>query len=76
MQARCSSAGGERPAWEVGGEWVDVRRYGPQLQASDAGLLAYARGMVEWQSRNVRSCFILLQLSIDRNLGIPYLGSS
>jgi hypothetical protein len=32
--------------------------------------------MVEWQSRNVRSCFILLQLSIDRNLGIPYLGSS
>lgn len=46
------SAGGERPAWEVGGEWVDVRRYGPQLQAPDAGLLAYARGMVEWQSRN------------------------
>ena len=30
-----------------------MRRFGPQLQASDAGLLAYARGMVEWQSRNV-----------------------
>ncbi|KAG0625547.1 hypothetical protein M758_2G064100 [Ceratodon purpureus] len=52
LEKQPSSAGGERPAWEDGGEWVDVRRYGPQLQASDAGLLAYARGMVEWQSRN------------------------
>lgn len=59
MKAHCSSAGGERPAWEDGGEWVDVRRYGPELQASDAGLLAYARGMVEWQSRNVCSCFLV-----------------
>ncbi|KAH9575450.1 hypothetical protein CY35_01G112000 [Sphagnum magellanicum] len=46
------STGGERPAWEQGAEWVDLRRYGPELMASEAGLLAYARGMVEWQSRN------------------------
>jgi len=47
------STGGERPAWEQGAEWVDLRRHGPELMASEAGLLAYARGMVEWQSRNV-----------------------
>ncbi|KAH8974802.1 hypothetical protein BDL97_01G120400 [Sphagnum fallax] len=46
------STGGERPAWEQGAEWVDLRRHGPELMASEAGLLAYARGMVEWQSRN------------------------
>lgn len=64
MEARCSSAGGERPVWEGGSEWVDVRRFGPQLQASDAGLLAYARGMVEWQSRNVcLFVFLLITLS-------------
>lgn len=49
------SAGEERPAWEDGGEWIDLRRYGSQLQPSDAGLLAYARGMLEWQTRN-RHC--------------------
>ena len=37
-----------------GTEWVDLRRYGSQLPIADAGLLAYARGMVEWHRRNVR----------------------
>ncbi|CAM6092596.1 unnamed protein product [Calypogeia fissa] len=36
---------------DEGVEWVDVRRYGIE-DASEAGLLAYARGMVEWHSRN------------------------
>eukprot|EP00249_Psilotum_nudum_P017212 c26213_g1_i1 orf=203-1858(+) len=46
------SACGDMPAWIGGGEWVDLRRYGPELQIADAGLLAYACGMVEWHSRN------------------------
>lgn len=40
-----------------------MRRFGPQLQASDAGLLAYARGMVEWQSRNV-CLFVFLLVTV------------
>lgn len=46
----CSSA--DVPVWMVGAEWVDLRRYGPQLKINDAGLLAYARGMVEWHTRH------------------------
>ena len=44
-----------------GTEWVDLRRYGSQLPIADAGLLAYARGMVEWHRRNVRILFASLK---------------
>ncbi|KAL2653314.1 hypothetical protein R1flu_021442 [Riccia fluitans] len=35
-----------------GAEWVDVRKYGPRLSMFEAGLLAYARGMIEWHIRH------------------------
>ncbi|KAL3685086.1 hypothetical protein R1sor_003108 [Riccia sorocarpa] len=38
-----------------GAEWVDVRKYGPRLNEFEAGLLAYARGMIEWHIRH-RHC--------------------
>ncbi|KAJ7517132.1 hypothetical protein O6H91_21G011500 [Diphasiastrum complanatum] len=37
---------------QEGMEWVDLRKYGPELEPPDAGLLAYACGMVHWHSRN------------------------
>lgn len=46
------SEGSKMPSWLEGTEWVDLRRYGSQLRIEDAGLLAYARGMVEWHTRN------------------------
>ncbi|MCO5560755.1 hypothetical protein L7F22_014375 [Adiantum nelumboides] len=36
-----------------GSEWVDLRSYASNLRSNDAGLLAYARGLVEWHTRNV-----------------------
>ncbi|KAH7421552.1 hypothetical protein KP509_13G063500 [Ceratopteris richardii] len=38
--------------WPEGSEWVDLRKYGSELSSADAGLLAYARGMVEWHTKN------------------------
>jgi NAD+ diphosphatase len=46
------SAEGSKPMWLEGTELVDLRKYGPNLKASEAGLLAYARGMIEWHSQN------------------------
>ncbi|KAI5076772.1 hypothetical protein GOP47_0008837 [Adiantum capillus-veneris] len=38
--------------WPEGCEWVDLRSYASELKSNDAGLLAYARGLVEWHMRN------------------------
>ncbi|XP_057859998.1 uncharacterized protein LOC131068759 isoform X1 [Cryptomeria japonica] len=46
------SAEGSKPAWFEGVELVDLRKYGPNLKTSEAGLLAYARGMIEWHNKN------------------------
>eukprot|EP00897_Mesotaenium_endlicherianum_P009920 jgi/Mesen1/8957/ME000056S08357 len=49
------AADGEGPQLEgaaAGARWVDLRREGPLLPAPDAALLAYARGLMEWHSRN------------------------
>lgn len=46
------SAEGSKPAWFEGVELVDLRKYGPNLKTSEAGLLAYARGMIEWHNQN------------------------
>lgn len=46
------SAGGTKPMWLEGTELVDLRRHGPNMKASEAGLLAYARGMIDWHSQN------------------------
>lgn len=46
------SAEGSKPMWLEGTELVDLRKYGPNWKASEAGLLAYARGMIEWHSKN------------------------
>lgn len=35
----------------AGGEWTDIRSIGSQMSRHDAALLAYARGMIEWQRR-------------------------
>ncbi|XP_002977571.2 uncharacterized protein LOC9656108 isoform X1 [Selaginella moellendorffii] len=54
--------------WQTEGQWVDLRRYGPELRASHAGLLAYARGMVEWNSRN-RFCGLCGSRMISHHAG-------
>ncbi|KAH9305062.1 hypothetical protein KI387_009466, partial [Taxus chinensis] len=46
------SAEESKPAWLEGSELVDLRKYGPNLKTSEAGLLAYARGMIEWHNLN------------------------
>ncbi|MCY1010410.1 NUDIX domain-containing protein [Nannocystis pusilla] len=35
----------------LGGQWMDLRAAGLALPAFDAGLFAYARGLLHWQSR-------------------------
>lgn len=45
----------EQRALALGGQFVDLRRVGPLLSASDAALLAYARGILHWH-RNHRFC--------------------
>lgn len=49
----CNSTDEVKEALDKGAEWVDVKKYGPSLSAYEAGLLAYARGMIEWHSRHV-----------------------
>ncbi|KAG6541224.1 hypothetical protein Mapa_017385 [Marchantia paleacea] len=49
---KLSSTDEVKQALDKGAEWVDVKKYGPSLSAYEAGLLAYARGMVEWHSRH------------------------
>lgn len=45
-------AGDDEPlARGLGGEWMDLRAAGLALPAFDAGLFAYARGLLHWQSR-------------------------
>eukprot|EP00850_Spirogloea_muscicola_P022208 SM000282S10611 [mRNA] locus=s282:129231:134059:- [translate_table: standard] len=44
----------------AGARWVDLRREGPSLPARDAGLLAYARGLVEWQARHDPAVIMLV----------------
>ncbi|MDC0669748.1 NAD(+) diphosphatase [Nannocystis radixulma] len=45
-------AGEEEPlARELGGQWMDLRAAGLALPAFDAGLFAYARGLLHWQTR-------------------------
>jgi hypothetical protein len=48
-----------------GAEFVDLRREGPNLPPSEAALLAYGRGLVDWQTRTVRN---------PENLQIFFLG--
>ncbi|GJP30556.1 hypothetical protein CLOM_g3808 [Closterium sp. NIES-68] len=36
----------------AGAKWVSLRSEGPTLPAFDAGLLAYANGLMEWHSRH------------------------
>ena len=38
-------------ARELGGQWMDLRAAGLALPAFDAGLFAYARGLLHWQTR-------------------------
>jgi NAD+ diphosphatase len=40
-----------RAAATTGGTFIDLRGAGAQLSAFDAGLFAYARGLVHWQER-------------------------
>jgi len=40
-----------RVAAELGGDFIDLRSAGTRLQAFEAGLFAYARGLSHWQSR-------------------------
>lgn len=47
-----SSVDSEAELWPEGSKWVDLRQYASELKIGDAGLLAYARGMVEWHTRN------------------------
>ncbi len=50
-----SDHGEDEPELEDEASFVDLRRYGPLLDGSDANLLAYARAMVNWH-RNHRFC--------------------
>ena len=34
-------------------EWVDLRSFGPHLPTPDAGLLAFAHGLMTWRSKHV-----------------------
>lgn len=44
-------ADADGPAMPEGGNWVMLRAIGGKLPRDDAALLAYARGLMEWQSR-------------------------
>ena len=44
--------GAEQPPALEGGTWADLRTAGPALPADDASILAHARGLMHWRSRN------------------------
>ncbi|WAS94594.1 NAD(+) diphosphatase [Nannocystis punicea] len=46
------AGGDDEPlAGALGGQWMDLRAAGLALPAFDAGLFAYARGLLHWQTR-------------------------
>lgn len=50
-----AEADGSGPALGLGGAWLPLRSAGPALPAADAGILAYARGLLLWH-RRTRFC--------------------